>query len=78
MLHTFFFVVSFVTDYRAVADAVQWSAGLGLVNAGTLAVVGIVAVYRNWRANRRGRERGMKRDSYVRVGYPGKVIFLAK
>jgi len=75
MLHTFFFLLSFVTDYRAVADALNGSAGLGLVNAGMLGVVGIAAAYRNWRANRSGS--GTNRDNRERSGYGGKVIFLA-
>jgi hypothetical protein len=39
MLHTFFFILSFLMDYQAMADALRGGFLLGLINASLVCVV---------------------------------------
>ena len=39
MLHTFFFILSFLMDYQAIADALRGGFLLGLTNASLVCVV---------------------------------------
>jgi hypothetical protein len=45
MLHTFFFVLSFITDYHGLAEVVRGESTLGLINVGVLcSVCGCLAI----------------------------------
>jgi hypothetical protein len=57
MLHAFFFLLSFVMDYRTLVDAIQNSSLMGLSNAGILCLAVICVSVREWLAHRRGGSR---------------------
>jgi hypothetical protein len=50
MLHTFFFVLSFLMDYHAVADTLRGGFVLGLINASLICVVVAWQSFRGWMA----------------------------
>ncbi|HKW56797.1 MAG TPA: hypothetical protein VJN42_05505 [Candidatus Acidoferrum sp.] len=52
MLHLFFFVMTYVTDYEATAEVVHSGLLLGLLNAGLACIAAGVGAMHNWRAER--------------------------
>jgi hypothetical protein len=59
MLHTFFFILSLLMDYQALADALRGGFVLGLTSAG---VVGVVVAWMGFR----GRMAAWNRESSLR------------
>ena len=57
MLRVFFLLVAYLTDYRAVADALHSGVTLGLANAVLLGFAGAWLVVRGWRMSRGQRDR---------------------
>ena len=55
MLHLFFFVMTYLTDYRAVAEVAHSGFALGLVNAALICVVCPCVVVRRWPGRARQR-----------------------
>jgi len=62
MLHTFFFGLSFLTDYRDVADALRDGLMLGLINA---CLVYVVVARRSFRGRMAAGGRGSSPQSCV-------------
>jgi hypothetical protein len=60
MLHTFFFVLSFLMDYQALADALRGGFLLGLINA---SLVCVVAAWMGFH----GRTAAWNRESSLRI-----------
>lgn len=54
MLHTLFFVLSFLTDPGFVAEAVRNGSYLAFVNAGIFCLIGVWLAFRQRRAIRNG------------------------
>jgi len=63
MLHTFFFGLSFLTDYRDAADTLRDGLMLGLINA---CLVYVVVAWRSFRGRMAAGNRGP--SSQCRVG----------
>jgi hypothetical protein len=51
MLRLFFFVMTYVTDYRAISDGMRASAAFGLMNAAAFFGVGMWIWIRRWLAH---------------------------
>ena len=54
MLRLFFFVMTYLTDYRGTAEFMRGGFTLGLINAGVASVMIVGSVLRRWRARRSG------------------------
>lgn len=57
MLRFFFFVMAYLTDYRAAADALRSGVTLGLADAALLCLVGAWLAVRGWRMSRGRQDR---------------------